>query len=83
MVFLANILTFCGLIGLGFLFKEIEWTWGQDTVFVFALGWIAATVVWQCAHRIRYGLWFDPPVLTDNSAGGVRASNGSVREPNI
>jgi len=83
MIFLANLLTFCGLMALGFLFKEIEWNWGQETVTVFALGWIAATVMWQTAHRIRYGLWFDPPVLVDSSADGVRANSGSVRDPNI
>lgn len=75
MIFLANVLTFCGLMALGFLFKSIEWTWGQDTMVVFALGWIAATVMWQTAHRIRYGLWFDPPAINgDSDEIGARAA---------
>lgn len=63
MIFLANAITFLGLVCLGLLFKAISWQWGQDAMVVFCLGWIGATVVWQCAHKMRYGIWFDEPVL--------------------
>jgi len=79
MIFLLNLITFCCLLALGFLFKTIEWVWGQETVIVFSLGWIAATVMWQCAHRMRYGLWFDPPDISGESSGpGSRAAAPSA-----
>ena len=82
MIFLANILTFCGLVALGLLFKEIEWHWGQATVTAFCLGWIAATVMWQTVHKIRYGHWFDPPAIpADKGPANVpaaRAVKGKV-----
>jgi len=79
MIFLVNLITFCALVALGFAFKEIGWIWGQDTLFVFCMGWIAASVLWQTAHRMRYGLWFDPPVINgDIEEAGNRAANPSA-----
>ncbi len=75
MIFLANLVTFGLMVALGFIFKEIEWTWGRETVVVFSLGWIAATVMWQAAHKMRYGHWFDPPeVRGATNAPGFRES---------
>lgn len=80
MIFLANILTALLLVGLGFLFKSIEWNWGRDTVTIFALGWIAATVLWQTVHKMRYGHWFDPPDINGDTNPPVdRAAIGKVR----
>ncbi len=73
MIFLANLVTFGLMVALGFIFKEIEWTWGRETVVVFSLGWIAATIMWQAAHKIRYGHWFDPPEIKgETNAPGAR-----------
>lgn len=64
MIFLANILTLCSLIALGILFRNMQWQWGDAFITTFCLGWIVATIMWQVAHRLRYGHWFDPPVLS-------------------
>jgi len=74
MIFFANILVLGAFIALGFLFKQIEWTLGAEAVTTFSLGWIAATVMWQSVHKIRYGHWFDPPNIEESEAAGVRDS---------
>lgn len=80
MIFLTNILTLVAMTALGFLFKEIEWTWGADTMGTFCLGWIAATVMWQTVHKMRYGHWFDPPVLSIPDKGpGADVAKGIKR----
>lgn len=75
MIFLANFIVFITLTALVYTFKAIEWVWGAETMMVFALGWIAATVIWQRAHKSRYGHWFDPPVITPPVDPNERASN--------
>ncbi len=69
---MANLLTFAALVALGFVFKNIEWTFGADAAAWVALGWIAATVLWQCAHKLRYGHWFDPPDLNGDMTGAPK-----------
>ena len=61
MIFLANFVVLAAMVGLGFLFQAIKWTWGTETMVVFCLGWIAASVMWQTVHKMRYGHWFDDP----------------------
>lgn len=68
MVFLANFFVAAVLVALGYMFKAIEWNFGQAAVFWMAVGWIGATVMWQCVHKSRYGHWFDPPDANGDGA---------------
>lgn len=36
---------------------------GLGYALAFALGWVASTLLWQTAHKTRYGVWFRPPVI--------------------
>lgn len=67
MVKILNFLVFLALLGMWFMFKQIEWNWGRETMGIFALGWIAATIMWQSVHKMRYGHWFDPPTIEDDA----------------
>ena len=68
MIALANYIAAAILIGLGLLFKEIQWTYGHGAISWACAGWIAATVMWQVAHKIRYGVWFDTPTMGPTKA---------------
>ena len=45
------------------LFWSIGVVWGAAVGVAFALGWFGSTLLWQTAHRIRYGHWFGPPIV--------------------
>lgn len=66
MVFIANLFVVIALIALGFVFKEIHDHWGYSVYMAFLGGWCFATIMWQFAHKSRYGRWFDAPDLVEN-----------------
>lgn len=79
MIFMANLLAFLALVALGFVFKSIDWTFGSGAMMWACVGWIAATVMWQIAHKLRYGHWFDDPVINGDRAGApTRAANSKA-----
>lgn len=63
MIFFLNLFVAAILIVLGFGLKAILATWGYAVYMAFCCGWLAASVIWQLAHKSRYGHWFDPPVI--------------------
>lgn len=77
MIFLANVVAVAILAGIAMLFKTIEWNWGQQTMVVFCLGWIAATVMWQTVHKMRYGHWFDDRPINGDNAGAAENPRGN------
>lgn len=77
MIFLANMLVLAVMVGLGFLFQAIQWTWGTETMVTFCLGWIGATVMWQTVHKMRYGHWFDDEVAEDGTPNRENKSRGN------
>src|SRR3990167_8710355 len=68
MIFAANLLVAVALIALGFGFKEIHDHWGYPVYMAFCAGWICASIIWQLAHRSRYGVWFEPPVISSDAS---------------
>ena len=73
MIFLANIVVIVAMIVLGFALKSVHEHWGFVAYMSFCGGWLCATILWQCAHRSRYGVWFEPPVIdmTNGAEAGV------------
>lgn len=78
MVFAANLLVMAALIALGLGFKAIHEHWGFAVYMAFCCGWICASIMWQLAHRSRYGRWFEPPVISDEASGDIA---GTVERP--
>ena len=59
----ANFVATLALICLFFVLKEIGIKFGQGIGMAFASGGLFFTVIWQLAHKSRYGVWFDLPVI--------------------
>jgi len=56
------LLIYCNLAAVIFLAgKEVFSAWSREVGLAFGLGFIAGCVLYQIAHRLRYGHWFDPP----------------------
>jgi hypothetical protein len=49
------------LIVLSFILIGLIFGFGYGVAF--ALGWAASTLLWQYAHKSRYGNWFRPPLI--------------------
>ena len=59
---LANLLVAALLIAGGFMLKDMA-EWNLTFFWGFVAGWVLATVMWQGAHKSRYGFWFDDPTI--------------------
>lgn len=69
MVFVANLLVILALTVAGFGLKEVLETWGYTAYMSFCAGSLITTVIWQAAHKSRYGHWFEPPVISADASG--------------
>ena len=77
MILLANLLVMACLIGMGFGLKAILSAWGTGVYFAFCAGVFVGVTLYQVAHRLRYGHWFDGPVINGDMSGP------DERAPNI
>lgn len=73
MILLANILVIAVLVAMGFALKAILAAWGFGIYIAFCIGFVAGVSLYQVAHRLRYGHWFDPPVMN----GDITGTSGS------
>lgn len=67
MIFIANFVVMAALLGLFILIKT---TFAVGIGVPFCLGGLVGMTMYQVAHRLRYGCWFDPPVIAANEAPG-------------
>lgn len=56
-----NLIVIAILLFIATLFLSVGVVWGAAVGFAFAIGWTCSTVIWQVAHRVRYGQFFGPP----------------------
>jgi uncharacterized membrane protein YozB (DUF420 family) len=49
------------LTGLAIIKDSATGHFGRDVVTAFFLGFLAGCVLYQVAHKLRYGHWFEPP----------------------
>lgn len=53
------------------LVKDVVSNWGHTVARALALGFLGGCILYQCAHRLRYGHWFEatdtPPTDHQNT----------------
>jgi zinc transporter ZupT len=49
------------IIALCYAVFRIASEWDQAILLALTLGFIAGSVLYQIAHRLKHGAWFDPP----------------------
>jgi hypothetical protein len=56
--FIALLVTVSALVA---AIASVYEAWDSIALRAAALGFLAGCIVYQVAHRVRYGHWFDPP----------------------
>ncbi len=79
MPLLINIFALTALGVVASIFGSVGYAFGKVAMFFFMAGWVCSTVVWQIAHKGRYGSWFEPPVVNaDTNPPTIEASSAGM-----
>ena len=67
MVFILNLVVGIGALGIVLILRYVAEITSAGYGIAASLGFIAGCVLYQLAHKSRYGYWFDPPVITESN----------------